>query len=339
MVSLKYLLFLMLILFTVAYDSSRLLSSRDARTLPELFGVDDFWRKARGLSTKIAILDTGIDSRLIGETFKNVVTIEDFSNENSTEDNFGHGTFITGIIAGHDSYCPGFAPQAQLHILKIFNKHGGNIHSQLETRNDWLIAALDRAKELKVDLINLSNGGLYRNDTQLQEKIEELVNEGIVVVAAAGNEGPEYGTINSPADLPGVIAVGSVSFINKKVSSFSSRGFAIYNQSKGIVLAKPDALTFGEGIMAVDKDGTCKSRSGTSCSAAILCGVIAAAISFKRIINESYQLTPGQYLFSTSIDLKSSYLNLLPFSMNTPSMIKVWAFYTSLAFLGSLKRK
>jgi len=149
---------------------------------------------------------------------------------------------------------------------------------------------------MKVDIINLSNGGIINeDDILLQEKITELLNTGIIVVAAAGNEGPQYGTINSPANIPGVIAVGSLDGSGKKVSSFSSRGFAIKNLTEGIMITKPDILTYGENILATDKGKNCRSRSGTSCSAAIICGFIATAISLKRSINPNFKTNAGQY--------------------------------------------
>ncbi len=109
---------------------------------------------------------------------------------------------------------------------------------------------MDYAKHVGVDIVNLSNGGLKREGPELASKIDELIRMGIVVVAAAGNEGPQYGTINSPADLPDVVAVGSTNLLGSQVSTFSSRGFVVLNKSEGAFLPKPDVLTFGEHIVS-----------------------------------------------------------------------------------------
>ncbi|MES1911880.1 MAG: Membrane-bound transcription factor site-1 protease [Cercozoa sp. M6MM] len=59
-----------------------------------------------------------------------------------------------------------------------------------------------------VDVINLSIGGPDFGDTLFTEKVAELTDMEVVVVAAIGNTGPLYGSLNNPGDMPSVIGVG-----------------------------------------------------------------------------------------------------------------------------------
>eukprot|EP00826_Nyctotherus_ovalis_P003612 TRINITY_DN10740_c0_g1_i22.p1 TRINITY_DN10740_c0_g1~~TRINITY_DN10740_c0_g1_i22.p1 ORF type:complete len:200 (+),score=9.59 TRINITY_DN10740_c0_g1_i22:185-784(+) len=133
-----FILLFLLVQLTAAESSSRLLSPRDARSLPELFAVKEFWQRTRGVNVKVAVLDTGIDTMAVPTTFKNVATMQDFTDENTIEDKLGHGTFIAGIIAGSNSHCPGLSPQSQLHIFKIFNKHGGSFAQHNNRNQDFV---------------------------------------------------------------------------------------------------------------------------------------------------------------------------------------------------------
>lgn len=66
---------------------------------------------------KVAIFDTGLPA---GHShFKNVAERTDWTNENTLEDDLGHGTFVAGVIASSKD-CLGFAPDAELYIFKVF---------------------------------------------------------------------------------------------------------------------------------------------------------------------------------------------------------------------------
>lgn len=61
-----------------------------------------------------------------------------------------------------------------------------------------------------MDIINLSNGSSDFLDEPFIEKIHELIKKGVIIVAAIGNDGPEYGTLSNPGDMVEVIGVGSL---------------------------------------------------------------------------------------------------------------------------------
>lgn len=91
-------------------------------------------------------------------------------------------------------------------------------------------------------------------------------------MAAVGNDGPYHSTVNNPADLPEVLAVGSLS-PSLLPSSFSSRGLT-WETSFGMGRPKPDIVTFGEEVRGVSLEGGCEIRSGTSVSTGIVSGVL-----------------------------------------------------------------
>ena len=87
-----------------------------------------------------------------------------------------------------------------------------------------------------------------------------------------GNDGPYHSTVNNPADLPEVLAVGSIS-PSLLPSYFSSRGLT-WETSFGMGRPKPDIVTFGEEVRGVGLEGGCEIRSGTSVSTGVVSGVL-----------------------------------------------------------------
>lgn len=63
---------------------------------------------------------------------------------------------------------------------------------------------------MELDIINLSNGSSDFKDEPFTKKLQELIDGGMIVVSAIGNEGPELGTLSNPGDMPNVIGVGSL---------------------------------------------------------------------------------------------------------------------------------
>jgi minor extracellular serine protease Vpr len=130
-------------------------------------------------------------------------------------DEVGHGTFVAGCAAGAQVSAPlasisGMAPGAYLGNYKIFGTPGIND----STTSAAEIAAIDQAVADGMDVINLSIGSLDylppEEDAEYQT-LTRAVQAGVVVTVAAGNEGPNTHTISSPAAIPDVIAVGSIS--------------------------------------------------------------------------------------------------------------------------------
>jgi len=128
-------------------------------------------------------------------------------------DRDGHGTFVSGIAAGHRRQAPlasiaGAAPKAFLGSYKVFGTPGVND----KTPDSALIKAIDDAVKDGMDIINISLGAdipLPPSLDELAQAVAAAVNAGVTVVAAAGNGGPATGTITSPGTSPAAITVGS----------------------------------------------------------------------------------------------------------------------------------
>jgi len=134
----------------------------------------------------------------------NVVEYKDFTNDPiDPQEKALHGSFMTSLIGSNNSDCLGIAPEADLYILKVFNKNH-------ESFTEWFLEAFNFALKHDVDIINLSNGSSDFLDEPFVAKIQELISKGIIIVAAIGNEGPEHGTLSNPGDMIEVIGVGSL---------------------------------------------------------------------------------------------------------------------------------
>lgn len=83
------------------------------------FGTDALWSKGyTGSKVKMAIFDTGI--REGHPHFRNIKERTNWTNEDTLNDNLGHGTFVAGVIAGQDKECLGFAPDTEIYAFRVF---------------------------------------------------------------------------------------------------------------------------------------------------------------------------------------------------------------------------
>ncbi|MGI0026998.1 MAG: S8 family serine peptidase [Nitrosopumilaceae archaeon] len=159
-----------------------------------------------GQGIKIGIIDTGIDYNHpdllgFGPNGKVVGGYNFVDNDNKPIDTTGHGTEVAGIIAA-DGNLKGVAPKAKLFSYKV-SSNGESVSS------DLIVKAIHRAIEDKVNVINISLGVNKTND-EIDQAVNEAVKNGIIVVVAAGNNGPNDSTIGSPGKDPDVITVGAI---------------------------------------------------------------------------------------------------------------------------------
>jgi subtilisin family serine protease len=169
---------------------------------------------------KVAVLDTGIDT-----------THPDFEGLNipytyagaGAQDIIGHGTHVAGIIAANSDNAVGVAGicRCHLHVWKIF---GDEPASDGEYYVDELMyqRALNAARNQGVSVVNLSIGGTARSQTE-ELLFRRLIESGVVVVAAMGNEFQLGNPIEYPANYPNVIAVGAIEESNRR-APFSNTG-------------------------------------------------------------------------------------------------------------------
>jgi hypothetical protein len=182
---------------------------------------------ADGSGIKVAVADSGIDATH-PDLFGKVIAANSFvrtiygytSDDLVTDDGFGHGTYVAGIIAGSGALQPeyrGVAPQAQLINSKCIDAFGRGFTA-------GIIKAIEYAVNMSADVINLSLGGSPADpDDPLSLAADSAARSGTVVVAAAGNEGPNYSTGDIPAAARLAISVGAYN-TSSSIASFSSRG-------------------------------------------------------------------------------------------------------------------
>ena len=167
-----------------------------------------------GEGIKIAVIDTGVD-HLHPDLFGfgpggKIVGGYNFVEDNKMPvDTNGHGTEVTGIIAA-DGQLKGIASKASIFAYKV-SEDGESVSS------DLIVKAVQQAIKDDVDIINISLG-VNRTNSKIDQIVNEAVKNGIVVVTAAGNDGPGFGTIGSPGKNSKVITVGAT--YNNITSSF-----------------------------------------------------------------------------------------------------------------------
>ena len=167
-----------------------------------------------GEGIKIAVIDTGVDHLHpdlfgFGPGGKIVGGYNFVEDDKMPVDTNGHGTEVTGIIAA-DGQLKGIAPNASIFAYKV-SEDGESVSS------DLIVKAVQQAINDDVDIINISLG-VNRTNSKIDQIVNKAVENGIVVVTAAGNDGPEFGTIGSPGKNSKVITVGAT--YNNITSSF-----------------------------------------------------------------------------------------------------------------------
>ncbi|MFX0182593.1 MAG: S8 family serine peptidase, partial [Candidatus Hodarchaeota archaeon] len=266
------------------WDSQLILNNEGIETYPSEDIIGARYLQSLGINgtgVTIAILDTGID--------KTHPDLDDIDNDDSTDDpkiileasfvDFDddglndtnpmdddfHGTHVAGIAAGN-GYLKGVAPGANIMNGKVIDKTIGGYTS-------WIVKGIDWAVFNGADIISMSLGGFPGDISPLfEEAINTAWGSGTIVIASAGNSGPEPSSISSPGLETRTITVGASNIYND-VTFFSSRGPSI----NGII--DPDIVAPGRGILSLEPGGHYASASGTSMSAPAVAGVAALLLS------------------------------------------------------------
>src|SRR5215472_5994990 len=230
-----------------------------------------------GTGVGVAVIDSGVynhdDLQTANRSASRIVYSESFvPGDPSTNDAYGHGTHVAGIIAGNgwDSQSgysqtyTGLAPNANIINLRVLDGNGAGTDSQV-------IAGIQRAIQLQntynIRVINLSLGrNIYESYTldPLCQAVEAAWQAGIVVVVAAGNQGRDnskgttgYGTIQVPGNDPNVITVGATKTngtptrVDDTIASYSSRGPTVLDH-----VIKPDLVAPGNRIVSLESPGS-----------------------------------------------------------------------------------
>ena len=155
--------------------------------IPRIEGFD-------GTGIKIAVIDTGVDFNHPdlfgwGSDGKVIGGYNFIQPDQLPLDKEGHGTKVAGIIAA-DGHIVGVAPKAKILAYKV-SEDGEGVSSEL------IAEAIQKAIEDKADIINISLG-VNKTNSKIDNAVNYALDNGIFVVTAAGNDGPELETIGSP---------------------------------------------------------------------------------------------------------------------------------------------
>ncbi|XP_064414456.1 membrane-bound transcription factor site-1 protease [Latimeria chalumnae] len=258
--------------------SSRRLLRAIPRHVAQTLQADVLWQMGyTGGGVKVAVFDTGLSER--HPHFRNVKERTNWTNEKTLDDGLGHGTFVAGVIASMRE-CQGFAPDAELHIFRVFTNNQVSYTS-------WFLDAFNYAILKKIDVLNLSIGGPDFMDHPFVDKVWELTANNVIMVSAIGNDGPLYGTLNNPADQMDVIGVGGIDF-EDNIARFSSRGMTTWELPGGYGRVKPDIVTYGSGVRGSGMKGGCRSLSGTSVASPVVAGAVtllASTVHRRELVN------------------------------------------------------
>jgi len=213
-----------------------------------------------GKGVTVAVVDTGIYPHPdLTQPTNRIVAFKDFVNKYSSPyDDNGHGTHVAGIIAGNgvksNGQYKGVAPDANLVGVKVLDSTGGGRSSDVIAGIQWVVQN-QTIYDIKVMNLSLGAGATESYTTDpLSQAAGAAWQAGIVVVTAAGNNGPSAGTINTPGINPNIITVGAVddkgtvSTMDDVIASFSSRGPTIDD------LTKPDLVAPGVNITSLASD-------------------------------------------------------------------------------------
>jgi subtilisin family serine protease len=180
---------------------------------PQVWGrTDSAGTPVEGDGRTVAVIDTGVDYSLadLGGGFgpgHRVVDGYDFVNDDADPmDDHMHGTHVAGVVGAGGDNLTGMAPEVSLTAWKALDENGGGTTSDLVLA---LEAATDPLGDAPADVVNMSLGGVGDGTDPLGRAATAATQQGVVVVAAAGNAGPTGQTVSTPAAAEGVIAVGA----------------------------------------------------------------------------------------------------------------------------------
>lgn len=200
------------------------------------YGIDlvharDIWPLTRGNNTvNVAVVDTGIDYNHPDLKDRYQGGYNTFTKTNDPKDDHGHGTHVAGIIAASDNNfgVVGVAPDVRIWSAKVLQANGSGTDETVIAGMDWVV---QKKREIGGNwIVNLSLGAEAASDAE-REMFQRVIDENILVVAAAGNQGSPG--INYPAAYDQVLAISAIDS-KSKIASFSSYGPGVAFAGPGV---------------------------------------------------------------------------------------------------------
>jgi serine protease AprX len=259
-----------------------------------------------GSGVGVAVVDTGITlHKDFVEGGNRVIGFADFiSHRTEPYDDNGHGTHVSGIIGGNGfsskGKYKGIAPECNFIGVKVLDKRGDGNISDVLAGLQWII---DNKRRYNIRIVNISVGTASKDsldeNSLLVQGVNAVWDNGIVVVVAAGNNGPGPMSISTPGISRKVITVGS-SDDNVAVEVFGTGRSKDYS-GRGptpFCIKKPDIVAPGSNIISCNisrypprvKNGDVRYssidtpmmytiKSGTSMATPVVAGAIALLIA------------------------------------------------------------
>jgi len=300
----------------LGYDPA---STTSLSAVSQITGAQAMWNAGyTGKGVDVALIDTGVSTVAGLNRTGKVVNGPDLSFDNTeptllSKDGFGHGTHMAGIIAGSDvasgalTSCAkclgkstytdttkfeGIAPDARIINVKVGAYDGAADVSQVIAGIDWVVQHRKDAG-FNIRVINLSFGTDATQAAALDPLIhaaETAWRNGIVVVAAAGNDGLGTRSLADPALSPMVIAVGAtnprgtLTVTDDYIPLFAQHG----NSARTVDVVAPGVSLislrvpggFVDQNVTTGKVGTrFQQATGTSQSTAVVSGLTALLLS------------------------------------------------------------
>lgn len=234
------------------------------------------WTEYNGKGVGVAVLDTGIFPHQ--DFGHRIWGFADFiENRRTPYDDNGHGTHVAGILAGDGrasmgKHC-GMAPGCGIVGLKVLDRYGNGSKENVLKAFSWLLRHFE---EYKIRVVNISVGTTYRTRREhdaLITGVEAVWDRGLVVVAAAGNQGPCWGSVTAPGCSRKIITVGASDML-RGPAALSGRG------PTAQCVCKPDLVAPGRQVVSCTPEGNRAygAKSGTSMSTPLVSGAIACML-------------------------------------------------------------
>lgn len=260
-------------------------------------------------SVRIAIVDSGVRTThedLDGASAGSKVVGRYNAVDGSTDvtDTIGHGTFVAGVAAARTNNAIGVAGvgrDTSLLAVKVANSSGGIM-------SDAVAAGIVWAADHGARIINLSLGSETPDPTEKQA-VEYAQSNGVLVVAAAGNDGLGANAVNYPAGYPGVLAVGATDSTTGHRAPFSEHGGFV-------TLAAP-----GVDLTSTTSAGSYAQESGTSFASPYVAGAAAllaayapsaTATQLRSALVASAHPLPGEGLGAGLVNVAAALARLAP---------------------------
>ena len=311
-----------------------------ATDYPDVTGANLVWTRGHdnGSGVTVAVVDTGIAEHaglvrgIQGDKNRIIGWVDLVTGKKQPNDPNGHGTHVAGVIAnsqiGVDNEWNGMAPGVNLVGVRVLSEDGSGTYEKVIQGIQWVVQhkAEYRIRVLNLSLVSPAQAAYWADP--LNRAVMAAWSAGIVVVAAAGNDGPGAMTISVPGNNPYAITAGAftdaytpLNFADDYLASFSSAGPTLDG------FTKPDVLAPGGHIVSTMLPGSYVARqsganrvdsqyyamAGTSQAAAIVSGVAALVIA------QNPNLTPNQVKYRI---LASA----LPWMIRSPaqSVYSIW---------------